>query len=329
MRQCTVSLLMWLVVDMACYGQDAELLQRRDLSKLTQASVQKWSNSDMIVVGQIVKVTDHRIFQSLPPIHVFRVQMAVGARLRKSTSCGDRLTAGYSIKQHEPPSFPDPDQKCLLGLKFVREHWVLDTFENATEENLRQAELAAMLPLGWSIKDGRPVSPWAEIGQVGKNEGLVCSVTGRPIRLAGNGIELRAVPFPPPKDIEFENPDGDGDMQLIITNATDKVATVPALLTDGQAINWRESVVIRCQGVCYHLPRSTGRIESLHPVQLKPRESVTGRIQVFELDGPEWPNGGDRLEFQFCLGDKSATQSFYYYWLHHDPIRESVQSRLK
>lgn len=36
-----------------------------------------------------------------------------------------------------------------------------------------------------------------------------------------------------------------------------------------------------------------------------------------------------RIEFQFCLGEVSATHSFYYFSAHHDPIRMAVQKALK
>ena len=40
------------------------------------------------------------------------------------------------------------------------------------------------------------------------------------------------------------------------------------------------------------------------------------------LDGPEWPRGGYRIEFTFCLGEKANTQSFYYLSKHHDAVRD-------
>jgi len=43
--------------------------------------------------------------------------------------------------------------------------------------------------------------------------------------------------------------------------------------------------------------------------------------------GPTWPQGGYRIEFQFCLGEKSQTMSFYYMTRHHDPIRRRVSGQ--
>ena len=42
-----------------------------------------------------------------------------------------------------------------------------------------------------------------------------------------------------------------------------------------------------------------------------------------------WPKGGYRIEFQFCLGEKSATKSFYYLSKHHDAIRDASQKQAK
>ena len=70
-------------------------------------------------------------------------------------------------------------------------------------------------------------------------------------------------------------------------------------------------------------------MKDLKAVVLKPGETVAGTIHVFALDGPDWPRGGYRIEFQFCLAEKSATHSFYYLSKHHDPIREAVRMGAK
>jgi hypothetical protein len=48
-------------------------------------------------------------------------------------------------------------------------------------------------------------------------------------------------------------------------------------------------------------------------------------VNALRLQGPEWPQGGYRIEFQFCLGEKSKTQSFYYLSKHHDALREAAK----
>jgi len=48
-------------------------------------------------------------------------------------------------------------------------------------------------------------------------------------------------------------------------------------------------------------------------------------VNALALKGPEWPRGGYRIEFQFCLGEQSSTQSFYYMSRHHDKLRDQAQ----
>jgi hypothetical protein len=97
--------------------------------------------------------------------------------------------------------------------------------------------------------------------------------------------------------------------------------TEPALLSDGKNVLWNESLAIICQKKVYPIPGATGLKAKPQPLVLKPGEAVSTVVNVFKLQGPDWPRGGYRIEFLFCLGEKSVTHSFYYYSTHHDPIR--------
>ena len=198
----------------------------------------------------------------------------------------------------------------MIALKHVRGQWVLQGYDEAKGDAVEQAKLATSFPLGWTIKDNKLVSPWATVGKPGKAEGVACSVTGRPVLLAGDAVRFSVEPMPPAMKFEFRNPDGDGDYKLIVKNESDKEIEVPALLTDGKDIRWNECVVIRCQDKTYPIPGSTGNAAGLKSVVLKAGESVSGTTHAFALQGPMWPMGGYRIEFQFCLGEKSATHSF-------------------
>ena len=59
--------------------------------------------------------------------------------------------------------------------------------------------------------------------------------------------------------------------------------------------------------------------------KLEPGQSVSSTVNALALKGPEWPQGGYRIEFRFCLGEKSKTQSFYYMSRHHDKLRDAAQ----
>ncbi len=300
-----------------------------DFSTLTAESIKKWSGAELLLVGKLKEVTAGPVGFSSPPFRTYRMTISGKQVLRGAIKSDKPLQAGYSVRQEAEPVFPAPDKECLLALKHVRDGWVLQSFEVATMDGIKQAKLATSFPIGWTIVNRKLVSPWAKTGKPTDAKGAVCSVTGRPAFTVGDGISFRIEPVPPAVKLKYGNPDGDGEFKLIVKNDTDKETAVPALLTDGKKIRWDESIIIRCQNKAYPIPGSTGHVDNLKAVVLKPGESVTGTIHAFAIDGPEWPRGGYRIEIQICLGERSATHSFYYLSKHHDPIREAVQKGLK
>jgi hypothetical protein len=299
-----------------------------DYRALEPASIAKWSGAELLVAGKLTSVIAGPVGLSNPPLRTFRMQIQTDKVLRGSRKLGKELQAHYSVRQKKEPTFPAPEAACLIALKFARGTWVVQSVTLATPDNLKQAKLATSFPMGWTIKEGKLVSPWATLARPGKsNEAAACSVTGRPVLLVGDGVSFSAEPVPPAVKKQFANPDGDGEYRLTVKNETDQKLTVPALLTDGKTVRWSESVVIRCQDKNYPAPGATGDISGLKPVTLKPGESLSGVIQTLALKGPAWPRGGYRIEFQFCLGEKSVTQSFYYLSKHHDPIRDAAQKQ--
>lgn len=300
-----------------------------DFTQLKPGSIARYAGAEVLLVGKVVQVIPGPVGLSEPPLYTYTLKIAPEDVLRGSVKGDGPLTVAYSVRQKNEPTFPGPNDKALVALKFVRKTWVLQSVEAATPDSIRQAELATSFPLGWTIRDGMLVSPWAGSGKPGKAKAGVCAVTGRPVLVAGGGVRFSVEPVPPAKQIKFGNPDGDGEYRLTVKNATDREIEVPALLTDGKSIRWNESIVIRCQNRTYPIPGATGKVDGLKPVVLKPGETVSGTTHVFALVGPNWPKGGYRIEFQFCLGEKSATQTFYYLSRHHDPIRAAVQKGRK
>lgn len=300
-----------------------------DFSKLPEAAVARWSGADALFLGKLAKVTAGPVGLSNPPLRTYTLTVVPETVLRGPEKLDKELTVSFAIKQEAPPKFPGPDKEVVVALAFVRGAWTLHHVEVASPETIAQAKLASQVPLGWTVKDGKLLSPWAAKGKLGKGEGIACAVTGRPALLAGSGVRFEVEPVPPAVALQFKNPDGDGEFKLTVKNVTDKEVTVPALLTDGKVVRWADSILLRTQDKTYTLPGSTGDVTGLKPVVLKPGEAVSGTVSAFVMDGPEWPRGGSRIEFQFGLGEKSATHSFYYFSAHHDPIRAAVQQGLK
>ena len=290
-----------------------------------------WGNAQIVFTGKLEKATAGPVGMSLPPLHTHRLEFAVEKVLRGDLEPGQKVICSHSARQDKAPVFP-AGKVCLVAASEARSQIRAHSVQVADAQKVKDAELAAALPLGWEARKGELVSPWAFLGEKAwpagtkKSAGLVCSKTSRPALLAG-GVVLDVNPVPPAKKIKWTNPDGDGEYQITVTNPTDKPLEIPALLSDHTGILWKESLVIRCQGRAYIIPGSKGLRSAPRPTTLEPGKSVSTVVNALQLDGPEWPRGGYRIEFQFCLGEKSQTQSFYYMSRHHDGIRESLKSK--
>jgi hypothetical protein len=288
-----------------------------DYSALKPDSIKKWSGAEVLITGKFDKVIPGPVGLSDPPVRSYRLQLAPSKALRGSIPTDKAINAVYSIRSRDEPTFPGSDQNAIIALKSVRGNWEVVGYDAETKENLEQATLATSFPVGWTVKDGKLVSPWESISP------------NRPVLLVGDALKFSVEPLPAKVPMKFGNPDGDGEFKITLTNDTDKEIEVPALLTDGKNIQWNECLLIRCQDKTYPIPGATGAIKDLKAVVLKPKESVTGTVQALALEGPMWPKGGYRIEFQFCLGEKSATKSFYYLSKHHDAIRDASQKQAK
>ncbi len=201
---------------------------------------------------------------------------------------------------------------------------------------MAEAKAACSVPLGWRAEGGKPVSPWAAMGKKAWAAEMarhaergkpVCSKTGRPALMAGDKVQVDAAPVPPKQSIQWTNPDGDGEYTVTVTNPSDDPVTVPALLSSGGKILWEESLVILCQDKAYPCPGAKGVTGKVEPTTLAPHQTVSTVVNVLRLKGPEWPQGGYRIEFQFCLGEKSKTRSLYYMSRHHDALRDAAQKQ--
>ncbi|MFP6672080.1 MAG: hypothetical protein VB857_11750 [Pirellulaceae bacterium] len=300
-----------------------------DFKNLSDEAIANWGQSQHVFQGKLTAIVPGPVALTFPPIYNYRLTFQVTSVLRGSTAAAKPVTCFYSVRQKSQPEFPE-GKECLVAAETSRGSLKAVRLEKLATGNLNDARFATMLPLGWSFRDGKLSSPWAALGKEAwpasqrKSGFLACSQTGRPVLLAGPDVQFTVAPVPPVKKVKFSNPDGDGQYKITLSNTTDKPVTVPALRSAKGKLLWLESIVILCQKTTYPAPGSQGLSSPTEPVVLKPGESVSTVVNALTLQGPEWPRGGYRIAFQFCLGEQSNVQSFYYLSRHHDPIREKL-----
>ena len=297
-----------------------------------------WNEAEYVFTAKLENVIEGPTAQSFPPIYNHTLNLTVDKVLRGELKPKEKLAAHNAAHQTNAPIFP-VGKICLVAANKAQGTLSILRIEEADDAKIADVEKLCALPIGWKLSGGKVVSPWAALGKKWP-EGVLadvkvkCDTTGRPALLLGSGVKLEVeavIPKPDPANAhpEWTNPDGDGEYKVTLTNTTDKPVTVPALLSDGKKILWDDSLVILCQGKAYTVPGSKGITEKVEAATLKPNESVSTVINALRLKGPEWPQGGYRIEFQICLGEKSQSKSFYYLSKHHDPIRDALRREKK
>lgn len=293
---------------------------------LKPETVKKWGGAQTLVIARLTEAQSRGASLSLPPIHRSLLSLKVNEPLRGALKKGEAVKAAHSVRQMNAPTFP-VGKDCIVSLVKSRGMWVAQTVEPLSDAELKQVKVAMALPLGWTVDGKKLRSPWAGLGKKWAGPAVKgapkCEFTGRPALLVGPGLVYAVEAVPPRVAVKFANPDGDGEYKITLKNPTDKPITVPALLTDGKDVLWKECLVILCQGKVYPTPGAKG-LAGGKPVTLKPGESISTVINALALKGPEWPRGGYRIEFQIALGEQSEVMSFYYLSRHHDPIRDKA-----
>ncbi len=288
--------------------------------------VRDWAGASILFTGKLDSAQAGPVARSMPPIYSHTLVFTVKDVLRGNLKAGEKVSGSHSARQKKPPKFP-VGELCLVSAEHTRGRLVIKKVAKADSADLQAVRQSASIPLGWTARDGKLVSPWGGIKGAGwKGEALAgvpaCAVTGRPAFLCGDGVAFSTEPVPPEKAIKWTNPDGDGLYKITVKNDSAETREVAALLQKDGEVLWKESLVILCQKMTHPVPGATGSLEGAAPVKLDPGKSVEGVVNVFQLKGIEWPRGGYRIAFQICLGEKSETESFYYMSRHHDAIRE-------
>ena len=288
------------------------------------------ASGEAVFVAKLTKVTAGPVGLSNPPVRTYTFEVEVGEQLRGPKPTG---ALSYQVRSAGVPVFP-MDEKWLISARKAGKCWQITFIGTADKPLLDKAKALAALPAGWALEGGKPVSPWAALKEKAwpkdapKVEGAVCSKTGRPALMAGAAVEFSVEQVPAENPQKFKNDMfGDGKFKLTVKNTGDNPVKVPALLTDGKTVFWADSVIVTTTGGA-KLLGAAGRATGTLPVELKAGESVSGVIDTLTLPDVNWPRGGQRVYFDFCLGEKSANNFFYYYSTVHDPMREEAVKKL-
>ncbi len=278
----------------------------------------------LVFVATLSEVVEGPVGLSSPPVRSYRLGFEKADKPLRGT-LPESLQFSYSIRAEIPPAFT-VGQRYLVAARLGQGQQAIEILP-ATGETLKSVQAELSLPIGWILKSGKPFSPWAMRGDAAwpKESELqaeaTCAGTGRPALFAGEGITIEVEQVPPKNLKQFQNPFGDGQFKITVTNTTNAARTVPALLKDGDTIRWHDSLVIMCHNSPYWLP-SEGPLKNPQPVALGPGESVSTTIDTLRLsDGVAWPRGGSRILFTFALGEVAADNFFYYFSSLHDRMR--------
>jgi hypothetical protein len=265
------------------------------------------------------------VANSFPPIYTYRLIFEKAEKPLRGALPEKGTVFAFSHRAVDPPVL-NVGERYLVAARISQGAQVVE-LRPASDELVDQMRAALALPIGWEMKNGKPVSPWAQRGEQSWPQGSAliadakCSISDRPALLAGEGIEMKVEQIPPKERQEFKNPFGDGQFKITIANTGKMAVTVPALIKDGDEIRWHESLVIVCRDKPYLLP-STGALNKPLPVELAPGESVSTTVDTLLLDGDvPWPRGGSRIMFTFALGETAADNFFYYFSNLHDAMR--------
>ncbi|HTN77676.1 MAG TPA: hypothetical protein VL096_20605 [Pirellulaceae bacterium] len=285
-----------------------------------------WNQAEAVYVAMLDDAIAGPVGQSFPPLYTHKLNLTIESSLRGTAKPGETLVVSHAARQEAVPTFP-VGKRVIVAINAGR----VERLELADDGKLKAVTRECSLPLSWKAEGDKLVSPWAVLGDqawpkedAGITADLKCSITGRPALLCGPGLKLTVEPVPPQVKKEFSNPDGDGEYTITLTNTTKAEIAVPALLSQGDKILWEESLALICQDKAYSLPTSRGVVGPVTATKLAPGQSVSTTFNILSVVGPQWPQGGYRIEFQFCLGEYNQTKSFYYLSKHHDPLRAAA-----
>ncbi|MCC5850400.1 MAG: hypothetical protein JJU29_20125 [Verrucomicrobia bacterium] len=284
-----------------------------------------------LLVGKLTSVRPGPVGQSMPPMYTYTLTFEVVEILRGRLNVGDTLDFQYAERTNNPTVFEN-SAPYVLSARKVRDRMELLNLRLAADTDLTVFRAQAATPPGWQTIAGKLYSPWANLPDAkwpSEVEGPHCEATGRPARPLPEGVTFTIKAMPPEEEIQWTNPDGDGDYQLILENTTDAPVVLEALPARNREPLWDESVIVQIQHRAYPAPGATGNWADTEPTVLPPGESISGVIRAISVNGPQWPRGGNRVIINFILGDHMLSESFYYMSSHHDDMRKTEDPEIE
>jgi hypothetical protein len=289
--------------------------------------------AQFVFTAKLTRATPRPTIVGRSSLRMHTLGLAVKDVLRGDTKPNTKITINHLTNQELKPIYP-VGELCLVAAGKSRTTIKMKFLGVVDDDLMKTARLATSLPFGWSKREDKLVSPWASLGggawpasPRSVAGARVCSVTGRPAFMVGKGVSMKVEKVPPKKEFRGLNRDGDGPYTVTITNETDKSILIPALLHDGKAALWTESLVILCQGEAHPAPGARGLATAPKIVRLKPKRSISTVVDVLRLKDVKWPDGGNRVEFLFCLGELGVDKSFYYMSQYHDKLRKAAAGK--
>lgn len=282
-----------------------EAIQISEVQRLGADNIARWSNAETVIAGTVSEIFPGIAAMSYPPILHVKINLKGLEVLTGSVDAPEKIPF---IWRGDTLPFAVGDQVILTG---ASEGFTDASKIDSTDLSVARKLLTQTAP-GWTITaDGKLKSPWANPANR-----AVSPITSP-------ALVLTAKQIIPPNAKPFENPYGDGEFKLILTNTGTETVTIEPLRQLNNQILWDESVVAVSGNIpfVFDVPMPSGTT----PVSLKPGESVSGSINTLLLRDLNWPNGGSRVHFLFAIGQAKSQGFFYYYSKTHDPLRQSIQ----
>ncbi len=333
-----------------------QCLVRAQVSPIAAAEIwYKLNEADIVFTVDSANIVYDMTLDSYPPVYQGHVTFKGVKFLRAGAlpsvvgySYGESLIIPAGGSMYDGPTKLTPPNTlvktcngpALVAVRSYRRFSNASVLLPLTPELKEQAEKAVSLPVGWYLSDGKLESPWQyqkagiAYSEMPPVEAPQCDKTKRPALLAGNDIMLSVTRLQskesydasrhdccthktdaPPREIPSEI----AKFEIAVTNKSDSVKIVPALLFDGSNILWHDSVFLirRDDRKFCFFPSSKPFAADIRATQLKPHETVKGVLDTSVFKSPEGFGSGF-ITYRFCLGELMAEDDLFFQYRGKD-----------